>query len=68
MILSLHSALVRALLEYCIPAQERCEPVRAGPEEGHENSQRVGIPVLGKKAESAGVAQPVEEAVRSFNT
>lgn len=51
-------------VDYCIPAQEQHEPVREGPEEGHEN--RVRIPLLGKKAERGGVALPVGRGYEIF--
>lgn len=36
-------------------------PVRAGPKEGHGNSQGVGTPLLSRKAERDGVVQPGKE-------
>jgi len=50
----LHSALEPS-------AQERHEPVRAGPEEGHRNDQRAGTALLGGKAERVETVQPGEE-------
>ena len=43
------------------PVQERHEPVRVGPEEGHKNGLRTGTPLLWRKAEKVGVVQPGEE-------
>ena len=35
--------------------------VGAGPEEAHRDNQRVGVPLLQRKVERAGLVQPVEE-------
>jgi len=42
-------------------AQEVHGPLRAGPEEGHEDDQRAGVPLLGGQAEGVGAVQPGEE-------
>jgi len=41
-------------------AQERQEPIGAGPEEGHKNDQRDGTALLQGKAERVGVVQSGE--------
>ena len=38
-----------------------CGFVRAGPEMGHEDDQRAGVPLLWGKAKRVGVVQPGEE-------
>jgi len=50
----LHPALVH-------PVEDRHGPVRASPEEGHENCHRAGTPLLQGKTERVVVAQPGEE-------
>jgi len=45
------------------PGQERSGPVGAGAEEGHEDLQRAGTPLLWRKAKGVGVVQPGEEKV-----
>jgi len=45
-------------------AQERQEPTRVGPEEGHSNDQRAGTPLLEGKAERAGAVQPGEKRLQ----
>jgi len=43
------------------PAQEWCGTAGAGPEEGHSDAQRAGVPLLWRKVERDGLAQPGEE-------
>ena len=41
-----------------MPVQEGCRAVGTGSEEGHENDQRAGVPLLQRQAEGAGIIQP----------
>ena len=43
------------------PTSEGHGCVGAGPDEGHEDDQRVGAPLLQGQAEGAGAVQPGEE-------
>jgi len=43
------------------PAQEGHGAVGAGPEEGYEDDQRAGAPLLWGEAERAGALQPGEK-------
>jgi len=43
------------------PAQSRCGTVGVGPEEGHENAERAGAPLLWRQAEGAELIQCGEE-------
>ena len=44
-----------------LPAQERT--VGVGPDEGHKDDQRAGVPLLQRKVEGAGLVQPEEKAL-----
>ena len=65
-ILPLCSALVRPPPEVLHPsleslAQDRHRPVGVGPEEGHQNVERVGTPLLWEMADRVGAVQPGKE-------
>ena len=66
-IVPLCSTLVRPHLEYCIQLwgpQHRKDMdvlVGVGPEEGHEDDQRAGVPLLRGQAKRVGAVQPGEE-------
>lgn len=36
-------------------AQEKCGTFGLGPEEGHKNDQKIGAPLLRRKADGAGI-------------
>jgi len=44
-----------------LSAQEKHGAVGVGPEKGHKSRQRDGTPLLRRKAERIGVAQPGEQ-------
>jgi len=44
-----------------LPEQEGCKVVGLGLEDSHEDDQRAGAPLLGRKDEGAGLVQPAEE-------
>ena len=57
-ILPLYSALVKTHLEYVFSSGAhsiRRGPIRTGPEEGSEDDQRAGTPLLWRQAERVGV-------------
>ena len=55
---------MRPHLEYCILLKGlsiRSTPVGANPEEGHEDDQRAGAPLIWKQSDRAGAVQTGEE-------